>query len=175
MQILCKWARRNSIWCHNVCSFRREKEAQTIKRVSRRNANGEMSLVNCRWRGGGKGAVRERHGREMRRFVCLAVLFLVVTRLVWKGNWCMTFDSDSTRVVCCSAANMADCLSGCQLTEMAANTGKKKGKYRNLRGFICPETLPKTSATVRQKEHNRRFFISFLPADNLVPVLQQKS
>ena len=167
MQILCKWARRNSIWCHNVCSFRREKEAQTIKRVSRRNANGEMSLVNCWWRG---GAVRERHGREMRRFVCLAVLFLVVTRLVWKGNWCMTFDSDSTRVVCCSAANMADCLSGCQLTEMAANTGKKKGKYRNLRGFICPETLPKTSATVRHKEHNRRFFISFLPADNLVPV-----
>ena len=60
MQILCKWARRNSIWCHNVCSFRREKEAQTIKRVSRRNANGEMSLVNCRWRGGGRaGAARE--------------------------------------------------------------------------------------------------------------------
>jgi len=52
---------------------------------------------------------------------------------------------------------------------------EKKGKYRNLRGFICPKTLPKTSVTVRQKEHNRRFFISFLPADNFAPVSQQKS
>ena len=160
MQILCKWARRNSIWCHNVCSFRREKEAQTIKRVSRRNANGEMSLVNCRWRG---GAVRERHGREMRRFVCLAVLFLVVTRLVWKGNWWMTFDSDSTRVVCCSAANMADCLSGCQLTEMAANTGKKKRKISKLTRLHLSRNVAENERHC-QAQRAQQTILHFLPS-----------